>query len=69
VHSFRAIAEQVVALSGRKVAIRGSPRSGPMPHNGYRPFDVTGCRQAFPDFRYTSLHDGLARAAAAERGQ
>jgi len=69
VHSFRAIAERVVALSGRKVAIRGSPRSGPMPHNGYRPFDVAACREAFPDFRYTNLHDGLARAAAAERGQ
>jgi nucleoside-diphosphate-sugar epimerase len=69
VHSFRAIAEQVVALSGRKVAIRGSPRSGPIPHNGYRPFDVAACRQAFPDFRYTNLHNGLARAAAAERGK
>jgi nucleoside-diphosphate-sugar epimerase len=69
VHSFRAIAEQVVALSGQKVVIRGSPRSGPMPHDGYRPFDVAACRQAFPDFRYTSLRDGLARAAAAERGQ
>jgi len=69
VHSFREIAERVVALSGRNVAIRGTPRTGAMPHNGYRPFNVAACRQAFPDFRYTSLHDGLARAASAERGQ
>jgi nucleoside-diphosphate-sugar epimerase len=69
VHSFRAIAEQVIALSGRKVAIRGTPRVGPMPHSGYRPFDITACRRAFPDFRYTSLRDGLARAAAVEKGQ
>jgi nucleoside-diphosphate-sugar epimerase len=69
VHSFRAIAEQVIALSGRNVAIRGTPRVGTMPHRGYRPFDITACRRAFPDFRYTSLRDGLARAAAVEKGQ
>jgi len=63
VHSFREIAERIVALSGRKVAIRGTPRSGPMPHNGYRPFDIAICRKAFPDFRYASLQEGLARAA------
>ena len=49
-HSFRDIAEQAVALSGKRSAIKGSPRSGPMPHNGYRPFDIAACRKAFPDF-------------------
>lgn len=62
VHSFRAVADKVVALSGRKVAVRGSPRSGPMPHDGYRAFDSAATRQAFPDFCYTSLDEGLARA-------
>jgi nucleoside-diphosphate-sugar epimerase len=62
VHSFRAIAEKVVALSERRVAIRGTPRTGPMPHNGYRPFDIAACRRAFPDFKYTTLDEGLARA-------
>lgn len=62
VHSFREIAEKVVRLSGKTVAIKGSPRSGPMPHNGYRPFEITACRNAFPDFRYTPLEEGLARA-------
>lgn len=64
VHSFRQIAEQVVGLSGRTVAIRGTSRSGPMPHDGYRPFDAAGTRAAFPDFRYTPLGEGLARAQA-----
>lgn len=71
VHSFRAIAEKVVKLSGRNVAIKGSPRSGPMPHNGYRPFDASATRSAFPDFRYIGIDEGLARAqaaAAAEAG-
>ena len=61
VHSFREIAERVVALAPRRVAIRTSPRQGPMPHNGYRPFDITECRRAFPDFAYTPLGDGLVR--------
>ncbi len=63
VHSFRAIAEQVVAISSKRAAIKGSPRSGPMPHNGYRPFDIAACRRAFPDFRYTSLREGLRKSA------
>lgn len=67
VHSFREIAESVVRLSGRTVAIKGSPRSGPMPHGGYRPFDITACRNAFPGFRYTPLEDGLARAQRAKQ--
>ncbi len=63
VHSFRAVAEMAVALAPKPVPIRGTPRSGPMPHNGYRPFDSSACREAFPDFRYTPLHEGLRRAA------
>jgi nucleoside-diphosphate-sugar epimerase len=63
VHSFRDIAEQVVAISGKTCAIEGSPRSGPMPHGGYRPFDIAACRRAFPDFRYTPLREGLRKSA------
>ena len=65
VHSFRAVAEMVAALAVKPVAIKGTPRSGPMPHNGYRPFDIAASRAAFPDFRYRSLQEGLRRAAAA----
>jgi nucleoside-diphosphate-sugar epimerase len=64
VHSFRAVAEKVVKLSGREVAIKGSPRGGPMPHNGYRPFDISACRAAFPQFRPTPIDRGLALANA-----
>jgi UDP-glucose 4-epimerase len=62
VTSFRTVAENVVALSGRDVAIKGSPRIGAMPHNGYRPFDASETGRAFPDFAYTRLEDGLVRA-------
>ncbi len=63
VHSFRSIAEQIVRLSGARVQVRGTPRVGPMPHGGYRAFDAAATHAAFPDFRYTSLAVGLARAA------
>ena len=64
VHSFMEIAQATAEIAGKAVAIASSPRQGPMPHNGYRPFDNAACRQAFPDFRYTPLHEGLRKAAA-----
>jgi UDP-glucose 4-epimerase len=57
--SFRAIAEKVVALAGKPVEIRGTPRQNPITH---RHFDITACLKAFPQFRYTPLSEGLARA-------
>jgi hypothetical protein len=39
-----------------------------MPHNGYRPFDAAATYAAFPDFKYTKLDAGLARAQAQEFG-
>jgi UDP-glucose 4-epimerase len=59
VHSFRAIAERIVKMSARPVAIRGTPRTGPMPHNGYRPFEVSAIKRSFPDFQPTPLAAGL----------
>jgi nucleoside-diphosphate-sugar epimerase len=62
--SFREIAETVVRLSGRSVPIVETPRMGPMPHNGYRPFDITTCRTAFPDFAFVPLEEGLSKTIA-----
>jgi UDP-glucose 4-epimerase len=69
VKSFRDIAADAVALSGKSVAISGRPRSGPMPHNGYRPFDPAATFAAFPDFRYTALDAGMRRAQEEEFGR
>ena len=65
VHSFRSIAEKAVALSSRKVSVSGRPRQGPMPHNGYRPFDNSAVRAAFAGFNFTPLADGMAKAQRA----
>jgi UDP-glucose 4-epimerase len=59
VHSFAEIAQKIVKGAGSRSAIKTTPRSGPMPHGGYRPFDISACRKAFPDFRYTPLEEGL----------
>jgi nucleoside-diphosphate-sugar epimerase len=68
VASFRGLAEKAVALSQRAVEIKTSPRTGPMPHNGYRPFDAAATSAAFPDFHYTAIDVGLARAQQQEFG-
>jgi len=59
VMSFKEIAELAVRLSTSKSNIKGTPRIGQMPHNGYRPFKVTATYLAFPDFRYTKITDGI----------
>lgn len=63
--SFRTLAEFCAAQFPTRSAIKGSPRSGPMPHDGYRPFAPSAALAAFPDFRFTAWRDGLARACAA----
>jgi UDP-glucose 4-epimerase len=68
VASFRHLADKVVALAPHTVDIKSSPRSGPMPHNGYRPFDPAATHAAFPQFHYTAIDDGLARAQHQEFG-
>src|SRR3981189_2776150 len=44
VRSFREIAERIAAMAAPAVAVRGSPRTGPVPHGGYRAFDAATCR-------------------------
>ena len=47
VQSFRQIADRVGSAAG--VPVHFSPRLSPMPHGGFRPFDSTSLRMAFPD--------------------
>jgi nucleoside-diphosphate-sugar epimerase len=59
--SFREAADAIAGFYGNNVEVRGSPRSGPMPHNGYRPFDPSATKKAFPDFQYTQPIDGFRK--------
>lgn len=62
---FSAVAEITAEIAGG-AAIESLPRRGPMPHNGYRAFDVAERRRAFPDFEPVELEDGLRGAYAVE---
>ncbi len=60
VASFRELAEFVVSAFSPAVQIISSPRIGPMPHGGYRPFDNSSVIKAFPGFRFKGWREGLA---------
>jgi nucleoside-diphosphate-sugar epimerase len=62
VRSFKEIAQIAVRLSKKSIPVKGAPRVGPMPHNGYRPFDIAALRRAFPSFRFTPFEDAFARS-------
>jgi len=53
--SFQEIAELAVKGTERCVKIKSVPRSGSMPHRGYRPFDIQAVNKAFPGFRFSSI--------------
>jgi len=62
--SFRELAEQAAAAFSPRVAVKGSPRSGPMPHNGYRPLSNRAAHDAFPGFRFKGWREGLSAVHA-----
>jgi nucleoside-diphosphate-sugar epimerase len=65
--SFRDLAEYAAKEFSPHVQVIGSPRSGPMPHGGYRPFDNRAVLAAFPGFRFKSWREGLAAVHARQR--
>jgi UDP-glucose 4-epimerase len=65
VHSFADAANLAIAATGSKSRLVPSPRTGPMPHNGYRPFDIAALTGAFPDLVPTRLPAGIKAMAGA----
>jgi nucleoside-diphosphate-sugar epimerase len=66
--SFSTLAEFIATQFISPVTIKGSPRSGPMPHNGLRPFAPSAALTAFPGFTFTPWRKGIA-AMCAETSQ
>jgi nucleoside-diphosphate-sugar epimerase len=62
--SFKAVAEFIAAQFDPPVTIKDSPRVGPMPHNGWRPFAPSAALAAFPGFEFTPWREGVARMCA-----
>jgi len=57
--SFAEVVEIIGKVTNKSIDINFRPRSGAIPHNGYRAFDNTVCQCAFSNFQYTGLADGL----------
>ena len=61
VSSFRYIAETIQKKLDIKSKIIKIKRSGPMPHNGYRAFDIKTLNTFFGKIKKISINDGLNR--------
>jgi UDP-glucose 4-epimerase len=64
VASFRELAEFAAAAFAPPVSVKGSARTGTMPHDGYRPFDNAAVLRAFPGFRFKGWREGLTNVIA-----
>lgn len=62
--SFRELAEFAASEFSPRVAVKSGPRTGPMPHDGYRAFDNRAVLASFPGLRFRSWREGLARVNA-----
>jgi UDP-glucose 4-epimerase len=58
-NTFLEIAELTQEITKSKSLITHRPRISPMPHNGYRPFDISNLKLAFPEFSPLPLKEGL----------
>ena len=59
VNSFKSIATMCLKKANSNVKIKYKERSGPMPHNGYRAFDISKLQSIFPSFKPTLLKNGI----------
>ena len=61
VKSFKEIAIFIKNLYRKKIKIIETERIGEMPHGGYRSFDISKLYSLFPNFKITSLEDGMTK--------
>ena len=61
VTSFNKIAKIVVTLTNSKSRILNTKRVGLMPHNGYRPFNVTFIKKNFKNIELNTIEDGVKK--------
>jgi len=59
--SFREIAERVVEVSATKIRVTSKPRSGPMPHGGFRPISIARLQTVLPNYAPIQVIEGVER--------
>ena len=58
-HTFLEVAQATAKILDIGTNILNIPRTFPIPHNGYRPFDISKLRKLFPEHKFRSLEEGL----------
>ncbi len=66
--SFHDIALLVARQFAPRARVASVARPGPRPHLLHRFFDITECHKAFPNFRFETLVQGIARVHAEATG-
>ena len=61
VHSFEKIAKLTNKILRKNNLILRLPRSGPMPHNGFRPFDNSLLKKYFKGIKITKINEGIKK--------
>ena len=61
INSFSKIAKIVIFLSKSKSKIINTKRIGLMPHNGYRPFDISLIKKNFKNIELSSIQNGIKK--------
>jgi len=69
VWSFREIAEAIRASAPSCPGLGTTPRIGPPPHGGYRPFDTSYLRSHLPNMHIRTPADGLRTLTSAAPGE
>ena len=61
VYSFKYLARLIINLSKKKSKLIKIKRMGPMPHNGYRPFNIQLLKDNFKDIKMTPITLGIKK--------
>ena len=61
VYSFKYLAKEIIYLTKSKSKLVKIKRLGPLPHNGYRPFNVKLLKHYFKDIKMSSIKNGIKK--------
>jgi len=59
--SFKKIAKLTIKITNSLSKVKKILRKGPMPHNGYRPFNITLLKKVFPDYSNHKISNVLSK--------
>tara|TARA_B100001996_G_C18325308_1_gene464166 strand:- start:8 stop:610 length:603 start_codon:yes stop_codon:yes gene_type:complete len=61
VYSFRYLATKIIKYLNSKSKLVYKKRNGPMPHNGYRPFNIKLLKTKFTEVKPTNFENGVRK--------